>query len=169
MCSRAEMNKKGRAKGCTAQRKEGSYANARLLLSQALPIEQVLLTLNAPRVTRGRSVKAYYAVTGYCDRQVILGARTRYRPNRLRPSDTLRDFGKRNRLAYRNLPQSSPHPLLEGCAADIERQVQTDFRVLNEGNDSRQATKMALSMDCPTANLISACGPPALLRWHHAR
>jgi hypothetical protein len=130
------MNKKGRAKGCTAQRKEGSYANARLLLSQALPIEQVLLTLNAPRVTRGRSVKAYYAVTGYCDRQVILGARTRYRPNRLRPSDTLRDFGKRNRLAYRNLPQSSPHPLLEGCAADIERQVQADFRVLNAGFNS---------------------------------
>src|ERR1700730_13224422 len=103
MCGSAEMSKKRRAKGCLAQRKESSCANAPLLLLRTLTIEQVLLALNAPRVTRGRSVQAYYAVTGYCDRQVILSARASYRSNRLWLSDTLCDFGKRNGLAYRNL------------------------------------------------------------------
>src|SRR6516165_4998833 len=116
-----------------------------LRLPGALPVEQDTLSFNAPRISRERTVDANDAVTGNCDREFVLGARTGDRAYRLWVSDTPRDLGIGNGLADGNLLKRPPHTLLEGGAAHVERKAQADSRFLNKGDNTRNQSLIVLN------------------------
>lgn len=52
-------------------------------------------------------------------------------------SDTPRNLGITNRLTNADLAQRLPHTLLEGGAADVERQIEADPRRLDNADNPR--------------------------------
>jgi len=80
---------------------------------------------------------ADYAMARYRKGDGIGRAGLCYGAHRLRRADALRDGAIADRRSRRNLAQCLPHALLEGRAADIERQVESQRRRFNEAHDFR--------------------------------
>ena len=106
-------------------------------LPGGFPVEQKAPALDAPRISRERTVIADHAMAGNGDGEIVRRARAGDRAHRLRRPDAPRDFGVGHGLADGNLLQRLPHPLLEGGAADVERKIQADPRRLDEADDPR--------------------------------
>ena len=75
-------------------------------------------------------------MTGNRHSQGVRGAGSGHRPHRPRRSDPGRDLAVGRSRAGRDLAQRLPHPLLEGRTADIQRQVESHRRRLDESDDA---------------------------------
>ena len=100
-------------------------------------VDQGLLALNPPRIARQRSVVPHHAVTRYGDREVVRGAGTGNRTYGSGRTNSLRDFCVGNCLADRDLLERLPHPPLEGSAADVKRQIETEPRGFDQADNAR--------------------------------
>jgi hypothetical protein len=67
----------------------------------------------------------------------IRATRLRDGSHRFRETDPFCHFGIAGRLPHWNSLQFLPHPLLEGGSANVQGQVQSDFRRLDKTNNLR--------------------------------
>src|SRR6187397_799716 len=87
-------------------------------------------------------------MTGNGDREVVRRARASDSAHRLRHPDAACDFGVGHGLADRNLLQRLPDALLESGAANVEREIQTDPRRLDETHNAcNEALVVAVGAD----------------------
>src|SRR5258708_18253902 len=89
-------------------------------------VEQGALALDAPAVSRQRTVVAHDPVAGNGDRDRVRRASLRDGAHGFRQADALRDWRVGHRRAGRNLAQRLPDALLKGGAAYIERQIEPE-------------------------------------------
>lgn len=75
-------------------------------------------------------------MAGNCNGNQVGGAGLRHRAHRFRGADPFCDFGITCRRAGGDIAQRLPHPLLESGAPDMERQIETDRRRFDEGDDA---------------------------------
>src|SRR3546814_14389990 len=71
------------------------------------------------------------------DRQAVGAAGLGHRTHRLRLPDAAGNVGIADRGADGDLAEGPPHALLEGGAAQVERQIETEGRRLDEAADLR--------------------------------
>src|SRR3546814_1597936 len=71
------------------------------------------------------------------DRQAVGAAGLGHRTHRLRLPDAAGNVGIADRGADGDLAEGPPHALLEGGAAQVERQIETEGRRLDEADDLR--------------------------------
>src|SRR5216683_3516998 len=100
------------------------------------PIEQRPLAPYAPGVTRERTVIPHHPMTRDGHGQLVGRARAGHGPGCLRRANPASDLQVRDRLARRDFPKRPPHPLLERSAANVERQIETETRRLDEPDDT---------------------------------
>jgi hypothetical protein len=87
-------------------------------------------------------------MAGNGDSEIVCGARAGDGARRFRRSDAPGDFGVGDSVAGRNVLERLPHALLEGCAADVEREMQSDARHLNKADNlCNQGLVIAIGAD----------------------
>src|SRR5688500_13018798 len=97
--------------------------------------EQLLLPAQAPGVAAQAAVGADRAVARDDQRHRIGAAGAAARAHRPRRADRARDFPIGARLAARDAAQLVPHPPLEHCAANVERQAREARFAFDERQD----------------------------------
>ena len=106
-------------------------------LCDAFSLAQAPLALHTPGIARRRAVAAHDAMAGNGNRDGVRRAGARHRAHRLRRADPVGDLRISDGRAGRNFLQGLPDALLEGRAADVERQVDAARRRLDETHDPR--------------------------------
>src|ERR1043166_2386052 len=96
--------------------------------------EQCAFAFDAPPIAGEVTARAQHAMAGNSDRNFIRGASSSHRTYRLWRTDASRNVRITCGRARWNLAQRLPDSPLKRRAAHIERQIQTDFRRLNEAN-----------------------------------
>jgi hypothetical protein len=77
-------------------------------------------------------------MTGNGERDAVRAAGLRHGAERRRGIDSPRDFGVTHPLAGRDLAQRAPHAPLEIGTAGVERDVETERRIVDERRDLRE-------------------------------
>ena len=90
--------------------------------------------IHAPTISGDVSVVTNYSVTRNCDRKCVRAASLSNSPRRILETHPVCHFGVADGLPGGNALELLPDALLEGGASNIQRQVQSDFRSLDEAN-----------------------------------
>src|SRR5882762_4887986 len=90
------------------------------------------LSCDAPAIARQFAVGARHPVAGNRDRDLVRRAGLRHCAHRSGLPDPPREFRVGRLRSCRNFAQRFPDPLLEGCAAHVQRQMKAAPRRLNE-------------------------------------
>jgi len=93
----------------------------------SFPIQQSVFAFHAPGISGNRPVVADHAVARNGDRQFVRRTSAGDCAHRLGSPDPLRELGIGDRRTGGDFPKRLPDPLLEGGAADVERQIKTDL------------------------------------------
>lgn len=99
---------------------------------RVFPAQQFALACHAPGVAGQVAVAPHHAVAGHRHRQWIARACAGHGAARAGRADARCDIGIRGGLSSRNLLQRLPYPLLEGGAADIQRQCGASRGILDQ-------------------------------------
>ncbi len=111
--------------------------SASLRIGHAFAGEQGALAGNAPTIARQGAVRAHHAMARDRHRKPVGAAGQRDGAHRGGGADGAGDVGIGRGRAQRDRPERRPDPLLEGGAADIEGQVETASRDLDEADHLR--------------------------------
>src|SRR5690606_24088019 len=107
---------------------------------RTLPLEQRPLALDAPAIAGQIAVAAHDAMAGDRNRDPVRRACLAHRSHRARRTDPLGELRIAERLPGRDRAQRLPDALLEGRAAQVERQVESDLGRLDESDHARDST-----------------------------